>query len=461
MSEMKELLRRAAEGFELPPKVAERARRRAARRRNRRRASAALLAIMVSVATVWGLSIAFRRSSAAVPTESCPRAWTALQAPKLSGPGGFSSVVAVRPNDVWAVGPGEGAADEMSLQGSRPVVAHWDGTRWSAMRAPSPPGPGLSELVGIDASAPHDVWAVGDADTGRLNSAGGAIVHVLVEHWNGSAWRIVPAPDLSASAENQLRDVAVIAPNDVWAVGFGMAGNAAVPLIEHWDGSSWVIVPSPDVITPNGGAVLSGVAAVGPTDVWAVGSAGAGTLTEHWDGKRWEVVSSRSVGSPPQGSSLLQSVQAVSSTDVWAVGNSISSGQSASSGTGPPALAVTTLVEHWDGTSWTIIPSPRVSDEARFFTYIAAAGPGDLWAVGGHRPTGDVRGLQTTTLIEHWDGSTWRVVSSPDKAEHAELLGVAALGTGEVWAVGRRVTSQTGDGEFRGVDPMIDYGRCP
>jgi hypothetical protein len=235
---------------------------------------------------------------------------------------------------------------------------------------------------------------------------------------------------------------------------------AAVPLIEHWDGSSWVMVSSPDVTTPNGGAVLSGVAAIGPTDVWAVGSAGAGTLTEHWNGSHWEVVSSPSVGSPPQDSSLLQSVEAVSSTDVWAVGNSISSGESASSGTVPPALAVTTLVEHWDGTTWTIVPSPHVSDQARFFTSIGVAGKGDLWAVGGHRPIGDVRGLQTTTLIEHWDGVTWRIVLSPDKAEHGELLGVAALGTGEVWAVGTRVTLQTADGEFRGVDPIIDYGRC-
>ena len=459
MSEIRELLRRAAEGYELPADLPERARRRAARLRRRRRMTAAFVAISLSVATIVGLSTAFR-GSFVVPAGTCPRSWAVVQPPELSGPGGLSSVAVLAPDDAWAVGPGEEAMNEMSINESSPLAAHWTGTRWRSVSPPAPAVAGTSELVAVDAASPDDLWAVGDADSGELNSEGGAIVHVLVEHWDGSAWSIVKAPDLSPSAENRLLDVAVAGPNDAWAVGFGSQGNLAVPLIERWDGSSWRIVSNPDVTGPNGGAVLNAVAVAGPEDVWAVGDAGGGTLIEHWNGKSWQVVSSPSVGSFPDESSVLRSVAALSADDVWAVGNHFSSGGPSSSGGSVSVVPVSTLVEHWDGTSWTIVDSADVPDQSNYLTSVAAAGPDDVWAVGGHRPTGDVRGSETATLIEHWDGSSWRIVPSPDQAQRAELLGVAALSSGEVWMVGAAAASQTGQGELQGVKPLIESGDC-
>ena len=59
--------------------------------------------------------------------------------------------------------------------------------------------------------------------------------------------------------------------------------------------------PSPNVR----GNTFNAVAAISPTDAWAVGFQndnqlnGSRTLTEHWDGQKWTAVPSPNPGSPP------------------------------------------------------------------------------------------------------------------------------------------------------------------
>src|SRR5206468_2970717 len=148
-----------------------------------------------------------------------------------------------------------------------------------------------------------DVWAVGGGYPGY--SSGFAI------HWDGSAWSTVPTPN----ANGALRSVAVVAANDVWAVG-----DASGPLIEHWNGSAWSIVPSPiPGVTTNH---LYGVSALAANNVWAVGdtdSEGGGTmmLVEHWDGSAWTQVPA--LGSPT-GRDHFYAVTVTGSGVVWAVG---------------------------------------------------------------------------------------------------------------------------------------------
>src|SRR5207248_3279171 len=87
----------------------------------------------------------------------------------------------------------------------------------------------------------------------------------------GLGWNSVYSPNVGAN-DNKLNAVAAISTNDAWAVGSYSDQQFAGPnqtLTEHWDGSAWSVVPS-----GNPGAsddVLLGVAAVSPDDVWAVG----------------------------------------------------------------------------------------------------------------------------------------------------------------------------------------------
>src|SRR5437870_13885364 len=80
-----------------------------------------------------------------------------------------------------------------------------------------------------------------------------------------SIWKYVRSPNVS---EGELYDVAALDPQDAWAVGWVFSNGAFLTLTEHWDGTRWRRVPSPSTGDWNN---LRGVAMVGPDDVWAVG----------------------------------------------------------------------------------------------------------------------------------------------------------------------------------------------
>ncbi len=98
------------------------------------------------------------------------------------------------------------------------------------------------------------------------------------------------------------------------------------------------------------------------------------------------------------------------------------------SGDGGP---VATLIEQWDGSTWRIVASPG----AGFLNGVAAVSSQDVWAVGGQN---------NTTLIERWNGTQWRVIPSPNASPSMNsLTGVAALDANTVWAAGA-YTNATG-----------------
>lgn len=119
------------------------------------------------------------------------------------------------------------------------------------------PYPGASSpLNSVAAVSASDVWAVGS------HYESGVGDQTLVEHWDGSAWSVVPGAN-SGTSDNYLYGVAATSANDVWAVGQGEEGV----LVEHWDGSAWSIVPSANPLPTH----FESVAVVSTSDAWAVG----------------------------------------------------------------------------------------------------------------------------------------------------------------------------------------------
>ena len=114
------------------------------------------------------------------------------------------------------------------------------------------------------------MWAVGVYYTYVNNVTS---LQTLVEHWNGTAWTVVPSPNAvgMGTYANFLSDVTSISANDIWAVGYTYSSPSpgGQTLIEHWDGISWSIVPGPNLGTSP--SELFGVAAVSANDVWAAG----------------------------------------------------------------------------------------------------------------------------------------------------------------------------------------------
>src|SRR4029450_11166822 len=115
----------------------------------------------------------------------------------------------------------------------------------------------------------------------------------FIEHYDGATWTIVPSPSPAHGfgAANLLTSISGVGPTDIWAAGwdFDPGAKTIAFLLEHWDGASWTIAPSP---TPIGGLDTAfGVGAVAPHDAWAVGdSALQTTKAAHWDGSAWRYV---------------------------------------------------------------------------------------------------------------------------------------------------------------------------
>ena len=154
---------------------------------------------------------------------------------------------------------------------------------------------------------------------------------------------------------------------------------------------SFQLVTSPTI---NGSLIA--VSSVSPTDIWAVGFQNTSTgvvapLTENFNGTSWSVVAAPT----PAGSSVAEftSVSAVASNNVWAVGFSLSVVNNEN--------VSTPLVEHYNGTSWSIQTTPATGGKLNAVTAVSAT---DVWAVGG---TG------SADLIENFNGTTWSIVQAP------------------------------------------------
>ncbi|HEY1331094.1 MAG TPA: carboxypeptidase-like regulatory domain-containing protein [Actinomycetota bacterium] len=285
-----------------------------------------------------------------------------------------------------------GAAPADSIVG----LPAWD-------QAPSAGQGSAAGLRGVVSFGPSDVWAVG--------AAGAPQDRTLAEHWNGSSFSVVPSPN-RADRANTLEDVAGVSSNDLWAVGHSDVTNtgAASTLAEHWDGTAWRIVPTPNAAGGSTHNSLTGVAAVATDDAWAVGTAstfrpGLLAITLHWDGSTWTKVRN----SCGQG---LSDVVAESSSDVWAVGGDHTC--------------------HWNGTTWTPLPAaPDFSGFSVQLQDVAIVSSNDVWAVG-YALYGCGEGECATGEIQHWTGGAWEFVT------HAVpvLYGVDAVAANDVWAVG-------------------------
>jgi hypothetical protein len=306
-----------------------------------------------------------------------------------------------------------------------------------------------NSLGAVAAASPSDVWAVGD----YLPDASGAnpdATLTFAEHYDGTRWKVVPTPNVGPNF-GVLFDVAA-SQGRAWAVGSRLDDSYDDrALVESWDGSAWSVddVPQPGSLRD----MLSGVSATSPSDVWAVGTQEGADgrfqgLAEHFDGTTWSAVT---LPEPGTIGIILYGVDAVSSDDVWAVGQRVG-----------PQGPDQPLVEHWDGRRWTVADLPTVTSGTAMLNSVAA-GDGQVWAVGqvddplhGGRP-----------LIEHFDGSAWHTehLGANIGSRWTSLWGVAVSGT-TAWAVGTFVNPVTDNNlplvlESSGGHWRVDDGPVP
>jgi hypothetical protein len=314
-------------------------------------------------------------------------------------PGPLLGLDAIASNDVWAVGNRPHFDEDIGL------AEHWDGNAWTEF--PTPPFAELTGgLVAVSMSGPNDGWAVGNKGIKGFRDQ-----QLVAEHWDGNQWSLSPAPD--ASFNDIFSDVSALSPTDAWAVGAFSTGGTGRgnPLVEHWNGSTWKIVTLPDV-TP---AQLTGVEAIAADDVWTVGQSGGRTLTLHWDGSTWSRVDSPNGGAEPV---ALTAVSSAASNDVWAVGT-IDAGEPF------PGM---TLALHWNGTKWSKIKSPSPSSGDDVSGVEAFAGM-HAWLAGTFWPTA----FEPKGLTVRFSGGPGKRVKVPG---HTSLDDIAGVAGSDLWAVG-------------------------
>ena len=268
-----------------------------------------------------------------------------------------------------------------------------------------------SELFAASASSPNDIWAVGQSTI----------------HFDGTSWTAFSAPMIEGDNNSFLQGVVAISPTLAWAAGNVTDGAHQGQVIERWNGTRWNLFPGPKFGKRDRAEVFA-MTSTSANDVWAIGSLvnlGTGLaspLFEHWNGTAWTATTGES------SNEFLFGASADAANDAWAVGFNGSD-------------SITTSAMHWDGTNWKLVATPNVGEGTNKLNAVLALAPNDAWAVGFSTPVAPPEQAATLTLIEHFDGTSWAVVPSPNVGSNGanqsnRLLGLAANSPNDVWAFG-------------------------
>ncbi len=306
------------------------------------------------------------------------------------------------------------------------LIDTWNGSKWSVGPNVSPPGSQASLLWGVTCVTSSDCWAVGAQETGGQQNP-----VILAEHWNGSAWSVVPTP----TDNGYLLSVTCSGTSDCWAAGTGVdsQGNPLNGVLYHWNGSQW----SQASATSSGQPYdeFDSVTCDDSTDCWAVGYAGpnqiqynfipgvapsligGAALIEHWNGNNWSTVPAPGVPAPL--GQELTSVTCPASADCWAVGTTMDANGNPSS----------SLVDHWNGSTWNTTPSLDPTTPGNLLTTVTCSDASNCWATGATNAGG--QNTTPTPYMENWNGTTWTVQPSPNVVTFGWLAGLACVrGTG-------------------------------
>ncbi|MDQ2905196.1 MAG: hypothetical protein ABI456_23940 [Ktedonobacteraceae bacterium] len=229
-----------------------------------------------------------------------------------------------------------------------------------------------------------------------------------------------------------LNDMLVLSNSNIWAVTYFPSQSQMLAL--HWNGTKWSSVPIP----APAGSGLGKLAALSPSNIWAVGDTGytngpgestpmSHTLIEHWNGTRWSQTPSPDL--LPATLNTLQDVSVVAPDDVWAVGAAGLTGRSGYDSTTSP------LLEHWDGARWRLVQLPGIHSAG--LNSIVALNANDIW-VAGSSSVSDGSAQSQSPLLAHWNGQNWSQVSSHaiNNGASGRVLKITTDASHHLWALG-------------------------
>lgn len=324
-----------------------------------------------------------------------------------------------------------------------PALAQVPCGSFTSTPVPVDPGWWEAELEDVTTLPDGSAWASGHYKTYEPYQP--IETFTLAMFWDGQGWNQVPTPSPSAypgGTKAYLHAVGAVAPDDVWAAGerHGDAGGLSVGawiMVQHWDGSSWELVPVPE---PPGGVSINfsgtrveDIVALAEDDVWFggqwgepndVGSVTWRPLAMHWDGSELEIFPTPAPYEDFYGFRIA-SMSAVASDDIWAACSRLTAG----------GHAEQFVVLHWDGNSWDQVDIDNGGGMRVLYTVEAIAAD-DVWIFGEDQwPAGpeDVFAL-------HYDGSGWTEITGAPPARGAFALASDAIYTGAGYNIGHGIS---------------------
>ena len=338
--------------------------------------------------------------------------WTIVASPSPSAEGSsLAAVSCASPSACTAVGN-----SFVSKSPSILLVEHWDGEAWSTQKADAKPGVTGAGLSGVACLSKTFCLAVGNDE----------FFSPISEIWNGSVWKVTPAP--AGSGGGELNDVTCVNTTDCIAVG--SPSGSEIGLAERWDGQTWT-----DLKTPNGTGNLESVSCTSATSCMSVGTTEGSSqplpvpLAESWDGQKWSMTQIPN----PAGSfqADVRGISCPSADDCVAVGESLNDLQVASP-----------LIYSWNGTKWTIETSAGASLSNLGLTGVSCTSPSSCLVVGY---AVDRLG-SPEAFSEVWNGSTWTSEKIPTPHGGAEPDGVQCSSATACVTVGARSRGALAEG---------------
>jgi hypothetical protein len=203
----------------------------------------------------------------------------------------------------------------------------------------------------------------------------------------------------------------------------------------------WTEVVTPDL--NNLESSLLDVEVQASDDVWAVGGYDQPyTVTKglllHWDGRAWSQL-------PPPSTPgyTLSAVSVAGPDDVWAIAD-----EQYSQG---PADPVDYKIVRWNGDEWNTLPPPSITGTISLED-IEVVAPDDVWVIGDKSLSNGSSTVRYNLML-HWNGSTWTEYT----IEGYGLLGITALASDDIWAVGHAFIHWDGNA-WTVVEDNTNYG---
>jgi hypothetical protein len=249
-------------------------------------------------------------------------------------------------------------------------------------------------------------WAVGYYYDSNL-----AAYRTMTQRFNGTSWSIVPSLNASATGYSQLNRVDATSTTNVWAIG---------SLVERYNGTNWVAMSSPAGVAPRGLDVVS------PSEVWVAGYSGSAATVAQWKNGTWTTRYTQA--STGRHLTVFEAIAVDASGQVWAVGWDRDYDA--------PGRPVSSLVVHYNGTSWTREATPNPANRNTLNDVVVLAN-GEVFAVGVAQDTSG-GGITPRSLMLRRQGGTWSSLTVPkgEAGSQDQLLSVAAVSSTSVWSVG-------------------------